>query len=136
MRKKIIAFLLTLIFIPQVVMADTGPKPSITVTLKNIEGSDYLIDLMSDFKNRPDDIEEIVDYYNIYKDRQIYTYHEDTWYATAIRDRLLFGSIEGNSDHIHEFTYFGVPNEFKVIIELPDGTIKTTEKIKKTSFDF
>ena len=132
--KKFLIFILLLI--PTFVMADTGPKPTINITLKNMDGSNYLIDLVSDFSNKEDLIDGIVDHYADYKDREIYKYHDGSWYATAIRNWLLFGSIEGNDSHEHTFTYFGVPDEFKVIIEFPDGTVKTTDKIKKTSFDF
>ena len=134
--KKIKYLLFFFIFIPTIVLADTGPKPSINITLKNIENSDYLIDLLSDFTNKENLISEIVSYYEDYKDREIYKYHEDNWYATALRNFLLWGSIEGNDTHKHSFTYFGVPDEFKVIIELPDGTIKVSDKIKKTEFNF
>ncbi len=132
--KKI--FILLLAFIPTFVLADTGPKPTINVTLKNMKDSNYLIDLMSDFSNKENLIDGIVERYNDYKERNIYTYHEDNWYATAIRDFLLWGNIEGNSTHEHSFTYFGVPSEFKVIIEFSDGTLKVSEKIQKTSFNF
>ena len=136
MKRLRILFVLLLIIFPGIVLADTGPKPTINITLKNMTDSNYLIDLVSNFENRPDDIEKIVDNYIDYQDRPIYKYHDGTWYATAIRDWLLFGSILGNSEYKHTFTYFGVPDEFMVIIEMPDGTLKVTDKIIKTSFNF
>lgn len=136
MKKKIgVLFILLFAFIPKV-LADTGPKPSITVTLKNMEGTDYLIDLVSDFKDKEDYINDIVERYSDYQERPIYQYHDGTWYATSLRDRLLWGDVNGNERHEHEFTYFGVPSEFMVIIEFSDGSIKVTDKIVKTSFDF
>ncbi len=134
--KRIKWLLILLLIMPTFVLADLGPKPSITVYLKNIEGKDYLIDLLSDFKDRENLIEEIVEHYQDLKDHEIYKYHEDTWYATSLRNFLLWGDVQGNDEHVHKFTYFGVPGEFKVIIELPDGTIKVSKLIKKTSFDF
>ena len=128
--KKILLFVLFLLLIPTTVLADTGPKPSITVKLKNIKGSNYKIDLLSDFSNKKDKIK------NGYIDEPIYEYHEGNWYATTLRDHLLHGSIEENKNHEHRFTYFGVPSEFKVIIQMSDGTIKVSDKIKKTSFDY
>ena len=136
MKKIINILLIFLILLPVSVLADIGPKPTINITLINMKDENYLIDLMSDFENRPDDIEKIVDGYSDYKERAIYNYHEGYWYATTLRDFLLFGSVEGNKDYKHTFTYFGVPDEFKVIIELADGTLKISEKIKKTSFNF
>ena len=134
--KKIKFLFILLLLIPTFVLADTGPKPSITVKLKNIEGTDYLIDLMSNFSNQESLIDGIVDRYTDYKEREIYKYHEDNWYATSLRNSILWGNIEGNDNHVHEFRYFGVPNEFKIIIELSDGTIKVSKKVKKTAYNF
>ena len=47
MKKILLA--LFLLLIPTVVYADIGPKPSITINLKNMKGTNYKIDLLSDF---------------------------------------------------------------------------------------
>ena len=135
MKKKLLIVLLLLV-LPITVFADTGPKPSINITLQNMTSSNYKIDLLSDFSNNKDNIDEIVEYYREYKDEPIYKYHEGNMYATALRNFLLHGSIEGNKEKSHTFTYFGVPNEFKVIIQMPDGSIKVSELLKKKAFDY
>ena len=131
MKKILLA--LFLLLIPTVVYADIGPKPSITINLKNMKGTNYKIDLLSDCSTKKD---EIVSSYSSYKDEPIYKYHEGNLYATTLRDFLLHGDVEGNKSHTHKFTYFGVPNEFKVIIQMSDGTIRVSDVIKKTSFDY
>ena len=135
MKKKLFISLI-LFLLPITVFADTGPKPSINITLKNMNTTNYKIDLLSDFSDNKDDIDEIVEYYSQYKDEPIYKYHEGTMYATTLRNFLLHGSIEGNKDKSHTFTYFGVPNEFKVIIQMPDGSIRVSELLKKKAFDY
>lgn len=134
--KRIKWLLIVLLIMPTLVMADTGPKPSITVKLKNMEGTDYLIDLVSDLKNQKDLINNIVPQYENLKNSEIYKYHYGTWYATTLRNQILWGDVYGNEEHVHEFTYFGVPEEFQVIIEQPEGIIRMTKKIQKVSYNF
>ena len=133
--KKIFVSLL-LFLLPITVLADTGPKPTINVTLKNINSTNYKIDLLSDFSDKKEDIDGIVDYYSKYKDEPIYKYHEKYWYATTLRNFLLHGSIEGNENRSHTFTYFGVPNKFKVIVQMPDGSIRVSRLLEKNAFDY
>ena len=135
MKKKLFISLL-LLLLPVTAFADTGPKPSITVKLKNMNSTNYKIDLLSDFSDKKDYIDDIVDQYSKYKNEPIYKFHEGDWYATALRNFLLHGSIEGNANKSHTFTYFGVPNEFKVIIQMPDGSIKVSELLQKKAFDY
>ena len=135
MKKKLL-FLLLILLLPITASADTGPKPSINVTLKNINTTNYKIDLLSDFSDKKEYINDIVDHYSNYKNEPIYKYHDDYMYATCLRNFLLHGEIEGNKEHTHYFGYFGVPNKFKVIIQMPDGTIKVSELLEKKAFDY
>ena len=135
MKKKLL-FLLLILLLPISASADTGPKPSITIKLKNMNTTNYKIDLLSDFSDKKEYIDDIVDHYSEYKNEPIYKFHEGNMYATTLRNFLLHGSIEGNKNKSHTFTYFGVPNEFKVIIQMPDGTIKVSELLKKKAFDY
>lgn len=131
--KKILLLALFILLIPTTVCADTGPKPSITVKLKNMKGTNYKIDLLSDCSTKKD---EIVDMYSSYKNEPIYKYHEGNWYATTLRNFLLHGEVEGNKSHTHTFTYFGVPDKFKVIIQTSDGKIKVSDIINKKEFNY
>lgn len=142
-RKLSIIFTIILvscfIFITNISNADTGPKPSITITLKNMNSSKYYLDLLTKDSSSP----EV--FYKEYDDgstedknlrkEPIYKYREDEWMATAMRDSLLWGSIIGNTEYTHTFNYFGTPDEFKVIVQMPDGTIKVSDTIKRTDFN-
>lgn len=137
-----VVMMLFILLLGTISNADMGPKPSITLKLKNIDTDQYLIDFLTDFN----DVEEKKDWYNTYqyyndygrepryKEEPIYLYNDNGWMATALRDGLLWGSIEGNEEHMHEFTYFGVPNVFKIIIQMPDGSLKVSETIKRDEF--
>lgn len=146
----ILMFLILILFSNLAVSADTGPKPSITITLKNMKGSNYFLDLLTDSNEKYDPEEFILSYNPMhngegendepsnvdYSKQPIYLYNEAGWVATALRENLLWGSVEGNLKHLHKFTYFGVPDEFKVIIQYPDGTLKVSELIIRDEMDF
>ena len=142
-RKLSIIFAIILavcfIFITNISNADTGPKPSITIKLKNMNSSNYYLDLLTNESLNSKD------FYNDYdkgsteekdlKEEPIYKYKEDGWIATAMRDNLLWGSIVGNEEYTHTFNYFGTPDVFKVIIQMPDGSIKVSDVINRMDFN-
>ena len=137
MKKIIIIIALIFILFGTItVNADTGPKPSITIYLENMDTTEYTLDLLT----KPEPKYQEGFYYSIseseYINEPIYKYNKGGWMATSIRDFWLWGNIEGNSEKRHRFTYWGVPDEFKVIIQYKDGTIKTSDVIQRTEFDF
>ena len=130
---------INLLFCFNISNADTGPKPSITITLKNMNSSNYYIDFLTNDASNPD---------NFYKDfddgstnmkdlrnEPIYLYREDNWIATAMRDSLLWGCVCGNDEYIHTFNYFGTPDVFKIIIQMPDKTLKVSDVIERKDFN-
>lgn len=138
---KKLKFIIILIFIfilfgANNVKADMGPKPSITIYLKNMNTTEYTLDLLTKPKDEKQFYTQMVDKYTEYKDTPIYKYNDNGWMATTLRNGLLWGDIKGNSLKTHTFRYFGVPDEFKVIIQFKDGTIKTSDIIEKTEFDY
>ncbi len=135
--KYIIMFILIFILLGATnVKADMGPKPSITIYLKNMDTTEYTLDLLTKPKNEEEFYKQIANNYTGYEDTPIYKYNDNGWMATTLRDSLLWGHIEGNSSKTHTFNYFGVPDEFKVIIQYKDGTIKTSDVIEKTEFNY
>ena len=124
--------------------ADMGPKPSIKIKLTNIDADEYYIDLLTDFKNTGEKTleewyttcsydNEFLNKENL-KDEPIFLYNDNGWMATALRDGLLWGDVKETENNIHHFTYFGVPNVFKIIIQMPDGTLKVSETIERKQF--
>ncbi len=134
---KILFIICIFVIVPKSVFADMGPKPSITIKLKNIESKNYMIDLLTDLSDKEYLIDEVAsEYFNNYKKQPIYNYHEGNWYATSIRDKLLFGDITATKDYTHIFSYFGVPNEFKVIIQLDDGSLRVSKLLTRKDFNY
>ena len=117
-----------------IVNADMGPKPSITIHLENMNTTNYTIDLLT--KMGKDSYDKILEEYQEYKNSPIHKYNEDGWMATKLRNSILWGDVKGNINKTHSFTYFGVPDEFKVIIQYKDGTLKVSDTIKRTEFNY
>ena len=134
--KKVLWFTLVMLFIPLIVMADIGPKPSITINLKGINSTDYYIDLLTKMDDSDYDKYEYGSEEFDYRKEPIYLYKDNGWYATTLRNRFLFGKVEGNSEHVHRFTYFGTPDVFKVIVQMPDGSIRVSDTLTRTELNY
>lgn len=144
MNKERAKFLMVLmIFIIGLIMlvyADVGPKPSVTVYVKNFDDKDYYLDLLTrnpqvsfdDFNNRS--------YDESYKQLGLYKYNQDGWLATHIRYHLLFGALTGeyhsrNHMMVHRFSYRGVPKHFKIIVEKSNGEMIISNAIELKQFN-
>ena len=137
-----------------IVNADTGPKPSITIKLKNIKTNNYLIDLLvydetGETYNSPLDYNGNEEQYSTrtgYNDLKTIKIEElnllhkinyDGWISESTRwDKyLLFADCNGNSKHKHRFSYFGTPETYKVIIiDKNTGKTKVTNIIHREEF--
>jgi len=132
-------FMLLLFFVfPAAALADAGPKPSITVYVKNMATQTYYLDLL--VKGDDNLYNKFNDRYpESYKELPIYKYREGEWMAKQIRERTLFGSLNGSYREdidmmVHKFTYFGVPKTFKIIIQYENGEIYKTDEITPNMF--
>lgn len=130
MKKKTLFLVISLVFIMIIICtisnADMGPKPSIKIYLKNMIGEDYYVDLLT---------QDIRAYANEYENEPFAKYNIDGWYATSIREPLLWGDVEGNAEHMHSFSYFGVPVEFKIIVQKSNGELIVSRYIERTKFN-
>lgn len=135
-KVMIVALIMIAIVIStNIVKADMGAKPSITIHLKNMKTTAYTIDLLT--KNNPEEFNrKITDKYISYVDKAIYKYNKDGWVATTLRNSILWGNIEGNTERTHTFSYFGTPTEFKVIIQFADGKVKTSDVFKRNTLTY
>lgn len=136
---------------PNVVNADIGEKPSITIKIKNLETNKYIIDLLtyaektgdyysdSNFSNygRTVHFDKIAKERNITIDqaKQLYNIDYNGWISANTRNSLLWGTCNGNNEHEHYFNYFGVPDRYKIIIINYDtGDIKVSDEIIRKDF--
>ncbi|HSP47986.1 MAG TPA: hypothetical protein VLN47_07930 [Clostridiaceae bacterium] len=128
--------LLALLLSPTLaVYGDIGPKPAITIEVVNIENPDYLLDLLVTEDIGPSVSQKADFEIEAYKDRPIYLYNEDGYFAAWLRFPLLFGDIQGAftgpSTATHTFSYRAVPITYKIIIEQADGSLAVSRVIER-----
>ena len=122
----IILLILSILTIATISNADMGPKPSITIYVKNLNSTDYFVDLLTTgISAMPSE----------HQKEPFAQYRTDGWTATTIRDSLLWGDVEGNEEHMHLFNYFGTPTTFKIILQLPDDSLVVSETITRKDFN-
>lgn len=122
--KKILFFLLTFIFIltgsSVIVNADMGPKPSIHISIKGIEGQ-YVAAFAATKATGPNWF--FKDHENLYTDyHPIMEYEDDEGFKWITFYKIL------NGDSEISFTYYR-PEVFKLVIYQNDQLYKVTEKI-------
>lgn len=144
LRKRIVILLTVAILLLSVSMpllADLGPKPSITVLLENPPREDYYLDLLiPDFEGEP--------YSNIYDEKELdgtllamlRNAPVDGWHAafTVGTQVPLFGKLTGDpaadGRMSHTFSYFGTPNKYRIFIVTSKGETFLSEVIEKKIF--
>ncbi len=115
--------------IPAKANADVGPKPSLKVIVKNPPKCEYYLDLLVDYESK-------YSYENVKRDEVKYpdmydmlkNYRGNGWRPALVTGTKvpLFGNLEGirkGEEMVHEFSYVGVPDKFKVIIVTEDKDI-------------
>ncbi|ACL77525.1 hypothetical protein [Ruminiclostridium cellulolyticum] len=146
LRKHIVFVFIIVFFISNynTVNADTGPKPTLEITVVNPQDSSYYLDLLGkdgEYLNATDGNKE----YDNMHDQPIYKYNKDGWKAIHMRTWLLNGKLTGDPVEKdtngkvltmrHSFGYVGVPEVFKIIIQKSDGTIQVSDIIHNTYFN-
>ena len=122
------------------VKADMGAKPSITIKLKNMNTTDYLIDLLVYDETGKNYLSEAS--YNgrgLTKEKinKLHSINLDGWISEGTRWNayLLMADCEGNSNFEHTFSYFGTPETYKVvIINNKTGETKVSNVVHRNSF--
>jgi hypothetical protein len=137
----LILSVIIILFIPQSVHADMGPKPSVTIFVKNFKSQSYYLDLLT--KDSGIQYEDFYDYYvyvNDIKEMPFYKYNEGGWMATHIRNPFLHGSLKGEYNEkkgfmVHSFSYRDVPKTFKIIVQYENGDLVVSDVITPRQFN-
>lgn len=137
--KITLIFLVLLIAFSNIVYADMGPKPSITTKIKNINTSNYLIDLLvfdEDGTGYTSDMEPC----GLTEDqtKTLYDINYDGWISASTRwhKYLLNSDCKGNSKFENIFSYFGTPETYKILIINNDtGEIKVSDVVNRKEFN-
>ena len=122
------------------IMYESQNEPSITVTLKNINTDNYIIDLFvydKDGSNYNDKV-----YYNgsgltSEEINILHSLNYDGWISEGTRwySFCLFADCSGNKLNKHTFSYFGTPDTYKVFVwNKNTGVIKLSNAINRTEF--
>lgn len=145
-KSKIILILILALCIANILIsnvnADMGPKPSITINLKNMPTNNYLIDLLVydatgenyDFQMGYGGNSEKISFGQL---KTLYKINYDGWISESTRWGAyhLFADCVGNSKHEHYFSYIGTPYKYKVLIINNDtGKIKLSDEIIREDF--
>jgi len=134
--------LLFILLLSTNVFADIGPKPSLTIYVENFESQDYLLDLLVPPGYGYFDMENEFNsaYPEEYKASNLYMFNVDGWKAAHIRTSILEGSLFGEFDQesklmVHKFSYVGVPKNFKIIMQKPDGGLIISDEVNLKQFN-
>lgn len=131
----IIITLSIMFFLPLDVSADVGPKPSLSIIVENAPEGEYYLDLLIDYEHdhlytavNRDDV-AFTQMYDVLKD-----YNDNGWRPALITGTRvpLNGSLSGintGNKMVHQFSYVGVPDRFKVIIVTQDLEIIVSDNI-------
>lgn len=140
MKRKINLILLILtisLMFPFYAYADIGPKPSIKLIVLNPPEEEYYLDLLIDYEIKNPCInisEDEKDELNIEMLTILEEYNEDGFRPALVTGTKmpLFGHLTGQREGntmVHEFSYRGVPDRFKVIVVEKSGNVTVSENI-------
>lgn len=126
--------LLCLILLGGAASADMGPKQSVTITVTNAPEEVYYLDLLH---------QEDVDYSNV--DLEEYdpalleglrSWEGEGWYPALVHgtNLPLFGDLTPGTDGTHTFSYYGLPDTFRIAVSSADGAQATAEPFTRTVF--
>ena len=130
----LITILLAALVFPVYALADMGPKDALTVTVLNPPDESYYLDILTN--------ETVTDHYdNLREDREtlnqsmlklLYSKTDEGWWPAYAEGTgaPIFGGLTGSekgATMVHTFSYFGVPETFRVIIVTESGKVAVSE---------
>jgi len=121
------------------VYADFGPKPSITIVVKNPPAETYYLDLLIQEQKANNSLDDERDQYDPVKFGLLENYRDGDWVPALVHGTNipLFGKLTGSrqgADMVHTFSYFGTPERFKIIIVTPDNRVVTSGELARKTF--
>lgn len=126
--------LLCLILLDGAASADMGPKQSVTITVTNAPEGIYYLDLLH---------QEDVDYSNVDLEKYdpallegLRSWEGEGWYPSLVHgtNLPLFGDLTPGTDGTHTFSYYGLPDTFRIAVSSADGAQATAEPFTRTVF--
>ena len=121
--------------------ADIGPKPSLQVVARNMPNTTVYLDLL--INESPDNMFQNIKETQKY-DQELFNrlkeYNDDGWRPALVTGTMppLFGDIlcdVKNGQCTLNFSYMGVPDNFKVIVVSKDGKTVISNEINRKAFN-
>ena len=139
--KRLASVFLTLLFclvlLPTTALADIGPKPSLTITVIDPPEGEYYLDLLIPEEERGD-YENLRDpeNYDELALSALFNCEAQGWYPAYAGGTKapLFGGLRPDEDGKHRFTYWGLPDAFRIVVAQPNNggclaPFQTTEEV-------
>ena len=114
--------------------ADMGPKQSLTITVTNAPEGVYYLDLLQqDGDGSPNIHREDYDPTLL---EGLEGWEDEGWYPALVHgtNPPLFGDLVPGEDGAHHFTYFGLPETFRIAVSSAGGAQATEEPFTRTVF--
>lgn len=120
-------FILAVSLLTVTAFADMGPKPQLIIRVENAPEELYYLDLLEE--GAPDNsyrTEEDLAPYDQSMIAAMRTAIPEGWYACFLDNSWIFGDLTGkpaNGQMLHQFSYYGVPNTYKIAIVTTSGEV-------------
>lgn len=138
--KRVVSFLcmlfLCLTALPLWAGADMGPKPQLTIRVENAPEGLYYLDLLIPKEQRGsyDNLGSAV--YDDALLAGLHDWEEEGWYPAFAGGTKapLFGDLTAGENATHRFTYYGLPQTFRIALSTAEGARATEESFTRTAF--
>lgn len=126
--------LLCLILLAGTASADTGPKPAVTITVINAPEEVYYLDLLQQDEDGSPNIDR--EDYDPALLEGLERWEDEGWYPALVHgtDPPMFGDLVPGEGGTHHFTYFGLPETFRIAVSSASGAQATAEPFTRTVF--
>lgn len=136
-RCSFILMILTFVFalcFPVTVLADMGPKPSLTIEVENAPDELYYLDLLIPGES-PESSNLSADDYDEAMLELIRANTPEGWHAGMLDGTgvPMWGDIQSDDDTFR-FGYFGVPETYKIIVVTESGAVTVSEEATKDAY--
>lgn len=134
------AVIITALCFPTAAKADSGPKPSLKIIITNPPKGEYYLDLLVDYSGEKTYKFLKESQYNADKIKVLKEYRDGYWRPALLTGTRvpMWGKLTGTPDGdkmVHDFSYLGVPDRFKIIILTGDNKIIVSKEIKRKTFN-
>lgn len=109
-------------------LADSGPKPQLTVKVKNAPEGLYYMDLLAEGPSYDERYRTEEDFAALDQDllQAMRAAVPEGWHACILDGDLIFGQLAGTPGDgftLHTFSYYGVPGTYRILIAAQSGEV-------------